>query len=64
MTDTDFYPLDPDEGPSVWARQSESNRHTYEIATGTDPENPTDTYRLSAREIQRLANLVRRTYDE
>jgi hypothetical protein len=53
-----YTPLDPDEGPPVWARQLTSNRHTIEIVTGTDPTDPTDAYQLSHGEIETLATMV------
>jgi hypothetical protein len=55
---SEFTALDPNEGPTVWAKQDESNPHTFIIAEGTDPEDPTDTYRLSSDEIRRLHGLV------
>lgn len=60
----DFYPLDPDEGPTVWARQLASNQHTFEVVTGTDPTDPTDSYQLSANEVYKLAGYVERMHDE
>jgi hypothetical protein len=56
--DHGYSPLDPKEGPTVWAQQVEANKHTVEIVTGTDPTDPTDTYKLSHSEISRLAAMV------
>lgn len=64
MTDHDTWtPLDPNEGPTVWARQSEANPHTYEIREGTDPTDPIAEFELSAGEIRRLNTLVDDTHD-
>ena len=57
----EIIPLDPGEGPTIWARQNESNRHTYDIIVGKDPENPIRTYQLSANEIKRLKQYVSNT---
>lgn len=54
----DFTALDPDEGPTVWARKLDSNKYTVEIVEGTDPENSTNSYQLSHGEIDRLARLI------
>jgi hypothetical protein len=56
MNDTDTWtPLDPVEGPTVWARQHKRNQHTIEIVTGTDPEDPMETFLLSHKEIRRIS---------
>lgn len=58
-TDTDTWlPLDPDEGPTVWARQHKNNQHTIEIATGADPEDPMETFMLSKNEIRRIYRIL------
>lgn len=56
---TSWTALDRNEGPTVWARQQKTNSHTFEIAIGTDPEHPIDTYTLSTNEISRLSTLVK-----
>jgi len=57
-TDHNFTPLDPTEGPTVWAKQDESNPNTYIIAEGTNPLAPQSRYQLSVGEIRRLSSLV------
>lgn len=52
-----YIPLDPDEGPTIWAIEEEVNMHTYEIVLGEDPENPRESFRLSRSEIQLLCEL-------
>lgn len=54
----DYTPLDPDEGPTIWARQVENDKHTVMVAQGTDPSDPYDTFLLSANEIKRLEAMV------
>ena len=55
----DFTPLDPDEGPTVWARQLDNNRYTVEVVEGSDPTDGLRSIQLSHNEIERLARLIR-----
>jgi hypothetical protein len=54
----EFTPLDPDEGPTVWARQLENNRYTVEIVEGTDPTDGLRSIELSHNEIKRLNDFI------
>jgi hypothetical protein len=58
MTESEWEPLDPNEGPSVWAKYAESNNHMVVVAIGTDPENPLETFSLSHGEVENLNRLV------
>lgn len=58
MSSNGFTPLDPDQGPTVWARRDESNEHTIEVVEGTDPTEPRESYLLSVAEIKRLGRLA------
>jgi len=53
-----FIPLDPNEGPTVWARQLKNNNHTVEIVEGTDPTDGLRSIKLSHNEIERLADYI------
>ena len=58
MEENDYQPLDPEEGPTVWARQLENNRYTVEIVEGSDPNDGLRSIELSHSEIKRLADLI------
>lgn len=49
--------LDQDEGPTLWVRKC-GGPHTFELATGRNPEAPIDTIFISADEIATLAELA------
>lgn len=53
---SDYIPLDPDEGPTVWATRTDA--HTVEIVGGTDPDDPMYFYQLSDAEIERLYTAI------
>lgn len=55
---SDPLPLDPNEGPTIWATPLPDNQFTYKVMVGTDPEDPQNTILLSANEIHRLSLLV------
>jgi hypothetical protein len=53
--------LDPDEGPTVWAEQLESNPYTYRIVEKDRDGEVRNKYLLSKGEIERLHRFVQRT---
>jgi hypothetical protein len=61
-TPDDFTPLSSGDGPTLWARTSESNGATTEatltVVEGPDPTDPVDTFHISTDEAHRLAALV------
>lgn len=59
MSEHNYTPLDPDEGPTAWARQHNSNRYSYTVAFGTDPTDPHEAFHLSAGEIRTLLAIVK-----
>jgi hypothetical protein len=58
MNEDNFSPLDPNEGPTIWAKQSKSNSHTIKIVIGTNPNDPFKSFELSHNEIKRLNKLI------
>jgi len=52
-------PLDPEEGPTIWADRYESNKYTYRLIIGTDPEDPREVHHLSQSEIKTLCRYVK-----
>ncbi|TKX60671.1 hypothetical protein EXE48_11910 [Halorubrum sp. ASP1] len=62
MTTPDFIPLNTSDGPTLWARTSETNSTTTEptltVVEGPDPTDPVDTFHISTDEAHRLAALA------
>jgi hypothetical protein len=56
--DHDWTPLDPDEGPTIWAKEQESNRFTMKVAVGVDPQDPMSMIHLSVNEIENLYEMI------
>lgn len=59
-----WMPLDPDEGPTIWARPDQANSHTFHVATGEDPTDPMKEVSMSLNEVRRLAEMVEEHDDE
>lgn len=56
--DGEVYPLDPDEGPTVWVNPEAGNKYTVKLLVGQDPENPRKDIVLSHGEIERLVEVL------
>lgn len=56
MQATEPIPLDPDEGPTLWAKPVDV--HTFNLIFGTDPEDAVTVEPISVGEIERLYSLV------
>jgi hypothetical protein len=54
----DYTALDPNSGPTVWAKQSETNQHTIIVRTGSDPEDPMKEMKLATGEIDSLVGIM------
>jgi hypothetical protein len=54
----DYTALDPVEGPTVWAKQSEENEYTIVIRTGSNPEHPLNEMELTHGEIDSLVGMM------
>lgn len=65
MSDSvEYRTLDPDEGPTAWIKQDQSNPYTYTLLFGSDPEDPTTSVIVSKQEIERAASFVDETHDD
>jgi hypothetical protein len=50
---SDRIPLDPDEGPTLWAERT--GEHSVTLLQGVDPDDPMSAMVISDDEIERLA---------
>lgn len=54
----DYTALDPQEGPTIWVKQSDANKFNLIIAVGTYPTETEVTFVLTHDETRRLYEFV------
>lgn len=62
MSDHDFVPLDPNEGPTAWvkAQQSDTSEYAHVVfVSGGDPTDPHNKILLNASEMETAISVFR-----
>jgi hypothetical protein len=54
---SEWKPLDPKEGPTVWGKIDENNPYTAKIRIGTDKNNPRKEIIISKSELDNLRSM-------